>query len=151
MSIGGGTDETMLSIICKYMGILPRKWCISALPWKLRKQEHDWCCTLKVTSSQYASSGKWISNFAIKMHIKVFHHYHSVFSSVKFLLIWSTLKACSLLHPIFSVGYLSFLMTHAKHTEKKMCSLSRFIYTLEHLNWQLRNRTSIWTKLCSLI
>uniref|UniRef100_UPI001292F9F2 probable acyl-CoA dehydrogenase 6 n=1 Tax=Lonchura striata TaxID=40157 RepID=UPI001292F9F2 len=25
MSIGGGTDETMLSIICKYMDILPRK------------------------------------------------------------------------------------------------------------------------------
>ncbi|XP_057242798.1 probable acyl-CoA dehydrogenase 6 [Malurus melanocephalus] len=25
ISIGGGTDETMLSIICKYMEILPRK------------------------------------------------------------------------------------------------------------------------------
>lgn len=128
MSIGGGTDETMLSIICKYMEILPRKWRISTLPWKLGKQEHDWCCTLKVTSSKYASSGKWISNFAIKMHIRVFHHYHSVFSSVKFLLIWITLKACSLLHSVYSVGYLSFPMTHAKNAEKNVLFIKLYLH-----------------------
>jgi len=26
MSIGAGADEVMLSIICKYMDTLPRKW-----------------------------------------------------------------------------------------------------------------------------
>lgn len=25
LSIGGGSDETMLAIICKYMGTLPKK------------------------------------------------------------------------------------------------------------------------------
>lgn len=143
MSIGGGSDETMLSIICKYMDAFPRKWCIFTLPWKLRKQEHDLCCTLKVTSNQYTSSWKQTSNFAIKMHIKVFHHYHCIFPCQIFV-IWSTLKPGRLLHSVFSVGYLSFPMIHAKNTEKKIVLYTSFIYTLEHLSWQLRKRTSIW-------
>lgn len=52
MSIGGGTDEITLSIICRYMEILPTKWYISPLPWKLRQQEHGLYCTLKTENWQ---------------------------------------------------------------------------------------------------
>lgn len=126
MSIGGGTDETMLSIICKYMETLPSKWCSSTLPWKLSKQEHGLYCTLKVTASMCfkgKTSRKHNSNFANKLLIRVLDHYHSTCSPVSNFCwcgaVWKHVASCNFFFLFFS-GLLfgGGLVSHTKHPEK---------------------------------